>query len=89
MLESDVLETFGQLLPEDDYLPLLLTVSPRLVMPSGDQDYFAHEQIATWGLSSCGGLPEYPATAYYRTYETRVSDDAHLFEFVVLMTRTS
>ncbi len=48
-------------------------------------DYFADEQVATWGLSSFWGLPEYPATPYYRTFQTPVDQDAHLFEFVVPM----
>ena len=39
-------------------------------------------------VAGCGwtaSLPEYPRTPYYRTYETRIDDDAHLFEFVVPM----
>lgn len=85
-LDDEVIAAFAQLLPEDEYLPLLLTVVPRLTMPSGPGDYFAQEQVATWGLSSFWGLPEYPATPYYRTYQTRVTETAHLFEFIVPMT---
>lgn len=55
-----------------DGLPLLLSVRPRLVLPAGPGDYFASGQVATWGMSSFWGLPEYPATPYYRTYETPV-----------------
>jgi hypothetical protein len=84
--DDEVIGAFAQLLPEDDYLPLLLTVVPRLTMPSSPGDYFAQEQVATWGLSSFWGLPEYPATPYYRTYQTRVTETAHLFEFIVPMT---
>jgi hypothetical protein len=84
-IEPDIIATFSELLPEDDYLPLLLSVTPRLILPMRAGDYFAEEQVATWGLSGFWGLPEYPQTPYYRTYETRVTDGAHLFEFVVPM----
>jgi hypothetical protein len=84
-LEPDIIATFAELLPEDEYLPLLLSVTPRLSLPMRAGDYFAEEQVATWGLSGFWGLPEYPQTPYYRTYETRVADGAHLFEFVVPM----
>jgi hypothetical protein len=64
---------------------MLLAIAPRLVHPMRTGDYFAEEQVATWGVSSFWGLPEYPRTAYYRTFETPVTADAHLFEFVVPM----
>lgn len=48
-------------------------------------DYFAEEQVATWGIEWFSGLPEHPGTPYYRAYETPVDDEAHLFEFVVPM----
>ncbi|MFK4069871.1 hypothetical protein [Streptomyces sp. NPDC029674] len=80
-----VLEAFGALLPEDEYLPLLLDVEPRLVVPGQEGDYFSHEQVLTWGVDQFWGLPEYPHTPYYRTFETAVDADAHLYEFVVPM----
>ncbi len=80
-----VIDAFAQLLPEGDYLPLLMDVTPQLTTPMSGGDYFADEQVATWGLSSFWGLPEYPATPYYRTFQTPVDQDAHLFEFVVPM----
>jgi hypothetical protein len=85
-VDKDVIAAFSALLPEDDCFPLLLSVTPRLVVPMRDGDYFAEEQVATWGLSQFWGLPEYPRTPYYRTFETAVSADAHLYEFVVPMT---
>lgn len=55
-------------------------------MKPGDQrDYFAHEQVETWGIDSFWGLPEDPRSFYYRTFETSVGDAAHLYEFVVPM----
>jgi len=85
-IDADVVATFSEVVPEGRYLPLLLEVSPRLVRPvSGPEDYFAEEQVVTWGLSGFWGLPENPQTPYYRTFDTRVDDDAHLHEFVVPM----
>jgi hypothetical protein len=84
--DEEVIGAFAALLPEDDYLPLLLSLTPRLITPMRDGDYFAEEHLATWGPSPFWGLPEYPRTPYYRTFETPVSTGAHLFEFVVPMT---
>ncbi len=47
--DDGVLDAFGALLPEDDeYLPLLLEVEPRLVVPGKEGDYFSGEQVTTW-----------------------------------------
>lgn len=62
-------------------MPVLLEIIPRLVHPADPADYFSHEQVATWSL----GLPEYPRAPYYRTCQTAVHTDAHLYEFVVPM----
>jgi hypothetical protein len=63
----------------------LIKVAPRPVTPSRAGDYFCEEQVATWGVDSCWGLPHYPSTPYYRTFETAVNAEAHLFEFIVPM----
>ncbi|WP_351234810.1 hypothetical protein [Streptomyces sp. NPDC002133] len=84
-LDDGILDAFGSLLPEGDYLPLLLRVEPRLVIPGQEGDYFSGEQVATWGLEQFWGLPEHPRTPYYRTFETVVDDTAHFYEFVVPM----
>lgn len=83
-IDTTVVDAFSMLLPEGQYLPLLLRVAPRLVQPGDEYDYFAHEQPATWGVGD-DGLPEDPATPYYRTFATHVDDEAHLYEFVVPM----
>jgi hypothetical protein len=84
-LADEAISRFASLLPEGAYQPLLLQVEPRLVHPTRHGDYFAEEQVATWGLEAFWGLPVYPRTPYYRTYETSVDADAHLYEFVVPM----
>ncbi|MFI6009589.1 hypothetical protein ACIBAG_12295 [Streptomyces sp. NPDC051243] len=83
--DGGVTEAFGALLPEGEYLPLLLRVEPRLVAPGQEGDYFSGEQVTTWGVDQFWGLPEYPHTPYYRTFETAVDASAHLYEFVVPM----
>ncbi|MFD3720138.1 hypothetical protein [Streptomyces sp. NPDC058674] len=83
--DGGVIDAFATLLPEGEYLPLLLRVKPRLVVPGKDGDYFSGEQVTTWGIDQFWGLPEYPHTPYYRTFETVVDTDAHLYEFVVPM----
>src|SRR4051794_38297324 len=40
-LEPDIIATFAKLLPEDESLPLLLSVTPRLSLPMRAGDYFA------------------------------------------------
>ncbi|MFC8510998.1 hypothetical protein ACFU3J_22765 [Streptomyces sp. NPDC057411] len=60
-------------------------MEPRLVVPGREGDYFSGEQVATWGIDQFWGLPQYPHTPYYRTFETAVDADAHLYEFVVPM----
>ncbi|MFT3900632.1 MAG: hypothetical protein QM728_10385 [Gordonia sp. (in: high G+C Gram-positive bacteria)] len=84
-VDDKVFDTFGQLIAEGEYLPLLLEVRPTLVTPGDERDYFAHEQVATWGLDPFWLLPQNPQSFYYRTFETKVDDDAHLYEFVVPM----
>ena len=84
-VDSSVVETVAAVLPEADYLPLLLEIHPRLVFPGGDGDYYSDEQVATWGVGAFWGLPENPRVPYYRTVTRVVADEARLFEFVVPM----
>lgn len=85
VVDERVIDTFARLLPEGDYLPLLLDVQPELVAPHDDRDYFTREQPATWAPDSFWALPENPRSYYYRTFETAIADDEHLYEFVVPM----
>ncbi|MFB9368092.1 hypothetical protein ACWCYY_12755 [Kitasatospora sp. NPDC001664] len=84
-VDERVVAAFGALLPEGEYLPVLLRVEPQLVNPGKEGDYFSGEQVATWGMDQFWGLPQYPHTPYYRTFETGVDASAHLYEFVVPM----
>jgi hypothetical protein len=84
-IEDDIVQRFGELLPRGSFIPLLLSIQPQLIKPLATGDYFAEEQLETWAIDSFWGLPEYPHTPYYRTFETPVDTDAHLYEFVVPM----
>lgn len=84
-IDQDVLEAFAAMLPAGSYVPMLLSVQPELVYPGRKGDYFSEEQVDTWGMSGFWGLPEYPQTPYYRTWQAPVDSSAHAFEFVVPM----
>jgi hypothetical protein len=84
-IDDAIVQLFGALLPRARYRPMLLTISPQLVMPHRTDDYFSGEQVATWGIDSFWGLPEYTQTPYYRTWQTGIDADQHIFEFVVPM----
>ncbi len=84
-LDEEIIDLFASLLPTGEYLPLLLRVQPQLVRPAEAGDYFAGEQVATWGVEGFWGLPQHPQTPYYRTYVASVNAEAHLYEFIVPM----
>ena len=84
-LQQDIIAEISPLLPKSVYLPLLLEISPRLVFPGGVDDYFAGEQVRTWGMVDFWGLPANPHVPYYRTFQTVVDSESHLYEFVVPM----
>jgi hypothetical protein len=84
-VDTDTLNAVSALLPVGDYLPILVEASPRLVTPAHPGDYFAEEQVQTWGIDRFWGLPEYPRTPYYRTAARRLDDHSELYEFIVPM----
>ena len=83
-IDGRVLAPYGALLAKGTYVPLLVEVEPQLVEPAAAGDYFTGEQAESW-VADVWGPPESPQTPYYRTFQTKVSQDAHLFEFVVPM----
>lgn len=84
-IDDGVLDAFASILPNGSYIPLLLRVQPKLVYPGRSGDYFSEEQVDTWGTQGFWGLPEYPRTPYYRTWQAPVDVSTHAFEFVVPM----
>lgn len=84
-IDDDVLRTYSRALPKSSYTSVLLDVTPELVAPGEAADYFNHEQVATWGVDPAVGAQEHPGTPYYRTFETPMGEQGHLYEFVVPM----
>ncbi|MHA6757608.1 hypothetical protein [Streptacidiphilus sp. PAMC 29251] len=88
-LDHQVVQAFVSLLAPGRYLPLLLEITPELVLPGGDRDYFTHEQLDTWDVEQAPhDLPADPATAYYRldgSTPKPVPGGGLLFEFLVPM----
>lgn len=96
-VDPEVVAAFTGLLSPGEYLPMLLEVTPELVRPGDEGDYFSHEQLDTWDVAQDPGeLPVDPGTPYYRLdgREPRVvrglpgtggPAEGLLFEFVVPM----
>lgn len=84
-VDEAVVKGFSALLPKGRYQPLLLEIEPTLVYPMSPGDYFAEDQVATWGINPFWGLPDNPRTPYYRTDTRSIDDQNRLFEFVVPM----
>lgn len=83
-ISDEVLRSYGKVLPKSSYTAVMLELTPRLVEPGTAADYFAHERVATWGYDDSGAAED-PGTSYYRTFETRLDESRHLYEFVVPM----
>ncbi|WP_434612066.1 hypothetical protein [Arthrobacter sp. A5] len=84
-IDDEVLRVYEKVLPKSEYTVLLIDLAPRLVEPGDASDYFAHEQVTTWGVDPVVGAAENPGTPYYRTFETPVGRKQHLYEFIVPM----
>src|SRR5262249_38807669 len=85
-IDQGVVEAAHLLLPGGPYGVLLQDIRPRLVYPMQRGDYFAHEQVAVWGVEGFSGLPHYPRVPYYRTRSGEaIGPRAEFFEFVVPM----
>lgn len=84
-IEEHVLRAYGQLLPKSTYTVLLLDVQPETIHPGGDRDYFVKEQVATWGIDPVVGAADPAGSAYYRSFETPIDRERHLYELIVPM----
>lgn len=84
-IDDRVLAAYGAALTDSTYTVLLLDVLPHLVAPGSTADYFSHEQVSTWGIDPVAGGPEDPGTPYYRTFETPIEPNRHLYELLVPM----
>ncbi|HEY6752735.1 MAG TPA: hypothetical protein VI027_15605 [Rubrobacteraceae bacterium] len=84
-IESTLVSTIGEAMPEGNYRVSLLELTPNLARPGAEEDYFAHEQVELWGTDRFWDLPHNPKTEYYRTPSVPLGSSRRLFEFVVPM----
>lgn len=84
-VEDTLVGTIGKAVPEGTYRVSLLELTPNLVRPGAEGDYFAHEQVELWGTDKFWELPHNPKTEYYRTPSVSLGSSRRLFEFVVPM----
>jgi hypothetical protein len=84
-LDGSLLGASDLLLPSGEYDVLLLELTPRLVFPGQDDDYFVNEEPALWGVDAFWALPHNPRVPYYRLDLQSLGGGAALFEFIVPM----
>jgi hypothetical protein len=66
LLEDDIVNAAGSLLPTGDYAVLSATIKPSLTGPCQPDDYFSHESLDLFGMPSYEGVPHSPRTPYWR-----------------------
>jgi hypothetical protein len=81
-IEDAPISTISEFVPGGSYRVNLLQLTPTLVTPGTELDYFAHEQAALWGTDAFWGLPHHPKTEYYRAASIPLGGSRRLFEFV-------
>ncbi len=84
-IDDELVVDIGNVLPGGNYLVSLLDVTPTLVTPGTEGDYFANEQVELWDTDAFWDLPHHPKTEYYRTPPVPLREGKQLFEFVVPM----
>jgi hypothetical protein len=82
-VDEEVVRAFSAILPEGRYLPLLLTVDPRLTREGWPGDFFTGENAAIWGEFAPLVLARGASTPYYRTFDSRREQGGGFHEFVV------
>jgi len=84
-IDSAILNQVSKIMPIGKYRVGLFDVSPRLVTPGTNLDYFTTEQVQLWGLDSFWGFPHHPKTEYYRLGSLPFNDENWLYEFLIPM----
>ena len=82
-LETGLVSGLEKIVPDGEYIVLLLEVSPSLVYPGSKEDYFIYEQVELWGVDAFWGLPHFPKTEYYRLTSKEFVAGLGLFEFLI------
>ncbi len=84
-IDRHVLRAYGRVLPKSTYTVLLLDVQPEPINPGDERDYYVKEQVATWGVDPLVGAGEAAGSSYYRSFETPIDNERHMYEFIVPM----
>jgi hypothetical protein len=82
-LDPDFLTCLEKIIPSGEYKVLLSRVTPRLVSPGDENDYFTHEQVSLWGVDPFWEMPHFPKTEYYRLATKPLPNKRGLFEFLI------
>jgi hypothetical protein len=84
-LDANLLAALASVLPPGEYKAALVEITPELVSPGEEGDYFATEQAALFGIDTFTNRPYDPGTKYYRGTSAPIGEDGALFELVVPM----
>lgn len=83
-IDDAVLAVCSRVLPEGRFTVLLLDIEPVRAERGDPHDYFGNELLTTWSREELAnksiGDPYVP---HYRTFETDVDGDEHLYELVL------
>jgi hypothetical protein len=66
LMDDDLLDAAGSLLPAGDYAVADFNIQPSLTGPCKPDDYFSHESLDLFGMPSYEGVPDNPRTPYWR-----------------------
>jgi hypothetical protein len=88
-LDEDVLAVMSSVLPVGEYVPLLLRLWPRLVLPGEPGDYFAEERLAAFPDVEVWDRESQPSGPYYRGTTMYLRESRELFEFVLPLVAVS
>ena len=79
-MSTDVVDEFGSLVPEGEYVAALFETWPRKPTDDDVDDYFETEQREAWGVDH----ERYEISGYYRDGTSRmINETDRLFEFLV------
>jgi hypothetical protein len=81
-IDEDLLSRLSSVLPLDEYLPVLLRLWPRLVIPGQPGDYFTNERWRAFEHDPADS-DDVAAGPYYRGTTIRLGPEDSLFEFVM------
>lgn len=88
-VDEDVLAVMSSVLPVGEYVPLLLRLWPRLVLPGEPGDYFAEERLAAFPEVEVWDRENQPSGPYYRGTTMYLRESRELFEFVLPLVAVS